>query len=174
MNRKLLICGAIMVGLVLTACSKKEAPENNDKQSPEQTTQQNVASEQLQSINKDGDNASAPMAEPEHKHAHDVPPEHHSKINAEQPPKMVEVEREQTANTTTEIRREYKSETPKKSDKDTTPVTSPEVHVEKVSTASAPEVVKPKHHQAAKPQSGNLSEDDAVAAAMSAAKPALN
>ncbi|ESK40415.1 hypothetical protein P256_00867 [Acinetobacter nectaris CIP 110549] len=172
MNKKLLICGVIMAGLVLTACSKKEAPQNNDKQE-QATSQNNVASEQLQSINKD--TPPAPMAEPEQQKPHEtVPPEHHSELAAEKPPKMVEVEKEQTANTTTEIRREYKSEQPKVETTANVPV-----HPEQVSTSAAspaPEVVKPKHHHVAKPQStnANLSEDDAVAAAMSAAKPALN
>ena len=104
MNKKLLICGAIAAGLLLTACVKKEAPKEDEQE-------------------------------------------------------QVEVIREETPNTTTEIRRE-------------TPAPAP-------AAQPAPKAEAPKAEEKptqARPSNTNpnaQTEDDAVAAAIAAATPAL-
>ncbi|MHA3892280.1 internalin [Acinetobacter sp. GXMZU3951] len=132
MNKKLLICGALAMGLFLTACVKKEEPKDDEQQV--ETNQ--AASEPAQFQPLEASQAEEEVVIPA----------------------QVEVERQQTANTTTEIRRE---ETPKPA----TQVTE----APKVEEKPAPSAQQP-----TKPNSTAQSEDDAVAAAIAAATPALD
>ena len=93
MNKKLLLCGVIAVGLLLVACSKEKEPsQDNQPAQSEQTT--NPASEQFHSINETTAPAASEVAPP-------APPT----------PKVVTIQREETEHTTTEIRRETKDVT---------------------------------------------------------------
>lgn len=88
MNKKLLICGAIATGLLLTACVKKEAPKEEEQVEV-------VASEV----------APVETAQPEELEVASEP-------MIEEVPETVEVIREETPNTTTEIRRETRPAEP--------------------------------------------------------------
>ena len=178
MNKKVLISSVLVVaGLYLTACSKQEEPKTADN-----TTEQNPSEAPMHPLNQPAPVASTPVpstpppmatSEPQHSEmvmADDTtPPRPHSSKPRHSEPKAVaptqdnnvEVQREATENTTTEIRREYK--------KPHTNNDAPKPHVEPVATtvADTPKVEKPKR------SSANLTQDDAVAAAMAAAKPAL-
>ena len=131
MNKKLLICGAITAGLLLTACVKKEAPKEDEQEQVEVVTTEQQHTVELQPL---------AASEPEI-------------------PAQVEVIREETPNTTTEIRRE-------------TPAPAP-------ATQPAPKAEAPKAEEKptqARPSNTNpntQTEDDAVAAAIAAATPAL-
>lgn len=133
MNKKFLICGALAMALLLTACVKKEEPKD------EQTETAQAASEPTEQAQFQPLEASKPEAEVVI-------------------PTQVEVVREQTPNTTTEIRRE---EAPK-------PATPQVVEAPKAEEKPAQAVQQPKPNTAAQ------SEDDAVAAAIAAATPALD
>ena len=89
MNKKLLICGAIAAGLLLTACVKKEAPKEDESEQAATTQQTEQVTEPVQ-------------AEP-------LPPVESEQVEI---PTHVEVERHETANTTTEIRREVSEPKP--------------------------------------------------------------
>ena len=131
MNKKLLICGAIAAGLLLTACVKKEAPKEDEQEQVEVDTTEQQQTVELQPL---------AASEPEI-------------------PAQVEVIREETPNTTTEIRRE-------------TPAPAP-------AAQPAPKAEAPKAEEKptqARPSNTNpnaQTEDDAVAAAIAAATPAL-
>ena len=84
MNKKLLICGAIAAGLLLTACVKKEAPKEDEQEQVEVVTTEQQQTVELQPL---------AASEPEI-------------------PAQVEVIREETPNTTTEIRRETPAPAP--------------------------------------------------------------
>jgi hypothetical protein len=88
MNKKLLICGAIATGLLLTACVKKEAPKEEEQVEV-------VASEVAPVETAQFENLEA-VSEPV----------------IEETPQTVEVIREETPNTTTEIRREVRPAEP--------------------------------------------------------------
>lgn len=177
MNKKFLISSVLVVtGLYLTACSKQEEPKTDTQA---ETSQQNPSQAPLHPISESeapmnhAQVAPPPMAASEPKHADmvmaqdDTPPPrpHHPKPHHVEPkpatPPQVDVQREVTENTTTEIRREYKK--PHQTTDDTA-----KPHVEPVAAVvDTPKAEKPKH------SSANLTQDDAVAAAMAAAKPAL-
>ncbi|ECE6726415.1 hypothetical protein [Acinetobacter ursingii] len=147
MNKKLLICGVIATGLLLTACVKKEPPKEEEQEKVETTTQ-----EQPQQ-----------------------PAEFKSLDSAETQqdiPTQVQVEREETPNTTTEVRREVSS-TSAQGNTAAQETVKPEPKKETVKTES----VKPTIEQTASTKSSSnnssQSEDDAVAAAIAAATPAL-
>jgi len=89
MNKKLLICGAIAAGLLLTACVKKEAPKEDEQEQVEVVTTEQQQTVELQPL---------AASEPEI-------------------PAQVEVIREETPNTTTEIRRETPAPAPEKHQK---------------------------------------------------------
>lgn len=168
MNKKLLICGAIAAGLFLTACSKKEnASESHDQQAQSEQSNQ-PASEQFHSLTPT--EQSAPVAEPA----------------------KVEVEHQETNNTTTTIRRHVRDvpppaedhdnmdapprhEAPAPAEKDPTPTKQKhDVSEPKNETASATNSTKASNTDSPKKaSSAKLSEDDAVAAAIAAATPAL-
>ena len=135
MNKKFLICGALAMGLLLTACVKKEEPKD------EQTETAQAASEPTEQAQFQPLEASQPEAEVVI-------------------PAQVEVERQETPNTTTEIRRE---EAPKPAATQVTATAAP-----KAEEKPAPAVSQPK------PNTTAQSEDDAVAAAIAAATPALD
>lgn len=134
MNKKLLICGALAMGLFLTACVKKEEPKDDEQQV--ETNQ--AASEPAQFQPLEASQAEEEVVIPA----------------------QVEVERQETPNTTTEIRRE---EAPKPAATQVTATEAP-----KAEEKPAPAVSQPK------PNTTAQSEDDAVAAAIAAATPALD
>ncbi|MEB3752969.1 hypothetical protein [Acinetobacter sp. MD2(2019)] len=156
MNKKLLICGAIVAGLVLVACSKKEnASEPQEQQAQSEQTAQNAASEQFHPLNNN--EQTAPVATPA-------------------PEPKVEVEHQETNNTTTEIRRETRPAQPAATD-DSDAHAATETPVKDKTPAKDPSDDTPvkaaKSDAPKKSSSGKLSEDDAVAAAIAAATPAL-
>ena len=150
MNKKFLICGAIATALLVSACVKKEEPKEAEPEKVE--TAQPATSEPTQF-------ESLPSVE---------------QNNAQQVeiPAHVEVERTETVNTSTEIRREPTHEAH---------ATMPSAQAENKPTEAKPakaESVKTETAQAKTPapkaSSGSAqSEDDAVAAAIAAATPAL-
>jgi len=52
MNKKLLICGAIAAGLLLTACVKKEAPKEDESEQAATTQQTELNRNKLQRLSK--------------------------------------------------------------------------------------------------------------------------
>jgi len=148
MNKKLLICGAIATVLLVSACVKKEAPKEDEQ---EVETTQSATSEPAQFEN-------LPSAE------------QNTAQQVETPPQKVEIERTQTENTTTEIRRETHEvhATTQNQSAEPKPVEdSKPAKAESVKTESAPKDTPRANSNAAQ------SEDDAVAAAIAAATPAL-
>ena len=125
-NKKILICAALATGLLLTACVKKEEPKTEDQQEQTVETQQEQAEINL---SVDSESQPAVVVEP-----------------------VIEISREETTNTTTEIRRETRPVQTQPLNNDTAMQTTP-----KPVTANT----------------GTQSEDDAVAAAIAAATPAL-
>lgn len=144
MNKKLLICGAIAIGLVLSACVKKETPAEEQNTPAETQTAQ-------------------PSPEPKFEDL--TPTEPASTAVADTANKKVEIIREDTENTTTEIRREIRAvEEPAPKPEAPKPTPKPE---------PKPEAPKPEPTPS---QNNNTtsSQDDAVAAAIAAATPALD
>ena len=125
-NKKILICTALATGLLVTACVKKEEPKTEDQQEQTVETQQEQAEINL---SVDSESQPAVVVEP-----------------------VIEISREETTNTTTEIRRETRPVQTQPLNNDTAMQTTP-----KPVTANT----------------GTQSEDDAVAAAIAAATPAL-
>ena len=125
-NKKILICTALATGLLVTACVKKEEPKTEDQQEQAVETQQEQAEI---SVSVDSESQPAVVVEP-----------------------VIEISREETTNTTTEIRRETRPVQTQPLNNDTAMQTTP-----KPVTANT----------------GTQSEDDAVAAAIAAATPAL-
>lgn len=125
-NKKILICAALATGLLVTACVKKEEPKTEDQQEQTVETQQEQAEINL---SVDSESQPAVVVEP-----------------------VIEISREETTNTTTEIRRETRPVQTQPLNNDTAMQTTP-----KPVTANT----------------GTQSEDDAVAAAIAAATPAL-
>ena len=126
MNKKLLICGLIATGLALSACVKKETPQEDEKTQSE--TEQQVTSEV------------------------EFKPLDNTQAASEA--KTVTIIREETKNTTTEIRREVREQ----------PAESKNTNKTENDTA-----------QSSTPKSKDepQTEEDAVAAAIAAASPAL-
>ena len=125
-NKKILICAALATGLLVTACVKKEEPKTEDQQEQAVETQQEQAEI---NVSVDSESQPAVVVEP-----------------------VIEISREETTNTTTEIRRETRPVQTQPLNNDTAMLTTP-----KPVTANT----------------GTQSEDDAVAAAIAAATPAL-
>lgn len=188
MNKKILIAGVLATGLCLSACSDKNETKTENTPAAEQKTQEQVASEKFQPLEKQ--NTEAPkLAVSEAKPTQstemvmaedDTPPP----PRPERPKPVVrhqtqetkvthnnDVQREETTNTTTEIRRHTKttdqsaSVTPKEDKTPSTPVATetPKATVQKVKAETTEKPSK----------KANYTQDDAVAAAMAAAKPAL-
>ncbi|MEG0482910.1 MAG: internalin [Acinetobacter sp.] len=146
MNKKLLICGAIATVLLVSACVKKEAPKEDEQ---EVETTQAATSEPAQFEN--------------------LPSAEQNNTQQAEAPSQVEIERTQTENTTTEIRRETHEAHA------TTQNQATETKPAEESKPAKAESVKVETSQAApKATAGTAqSEDDAVAAAIAAATPAL-
>lgn len=132
MNKKLLICAAIATGLLLTACVKKEAPKEED--------QTDVASSEPVNLQ--------PLEQPS---VETTLPEQES----------IQIERIETENTTTEIRRSVQE------------TESTQASETANDTPATPKVEDKPTQPKANHTSGSQSEDDAVAAAIAAATPAL-
>lgn len=162
-NKKLLICAALATGLLLTACVKKEEPKNEEQQEQATTETQ-----------------TQPQPEPEKIQEFESL---ESVDKQEAPAAAVETTREETANTTTEIRREIRpaqTETPAATETPRTeqpkPAKTEQPKAEQpVKTEPKPaKVEQPKAEPTTKSSTPAQSEDDAVAAAIAAATPALN
>ncbi|MFT4020631.1 MAG: hypothetical protein QM666_03840 [Acinetobacter sp.] len=162
MNKKILICGAIALGLFLAACSKKDDANQSGEQQAQSETNASVASEQFHPLDasETQEQPSAPVAQPV------------------QPAPKVEIHREETEHTTTEIRRRPKTEEP--AETENTESSSRNTETDDSNTSASH--VTPKKESKAKDStanestknsSGKLTEDDAVAAAIAAATPAL-
>ncbi|OTG66359.1 internalin [Acinetobacter silvestris] len=149
MNKKLLICGAIATALLVTACVKKEAPKEEQQEQAASTAQPQPA--QFESLESTA-TSSIPATVSESSH--------------------VEVEHQESNNTSATIRREAQTT-------DVSAQIEPS-HVEEQKPAETKpakaESVKTETQQAATPKpkpTTAQSEDDAVAAAIAAATPAL-
>ncbi len=151
-NKKLLICAAIATGLLLTACVKKEEPKNEEQQS-EQSTETQITEQQPESVETNQQFETLESVDTE-----------------EAPAPSVETMREETENTTTEIRRETR---PAQSQSNSTPTETSRTESARPAQTeqNAPRTEQPK---APKPSGPSQSEEDAVAAAIAAATPALN
>lgn len=139
MNKKFLICGLIAAGLFLTACSKKEQPKDENQSQMETSTQEQQPTE--------------------------LKPLQEAQNQQSTTERTVVIERMETPNTTTEIRREQHHaakpvETPVKEE----PKAEPKTEVSTANTEEQPARSTTKQ---------NRSEDDAVADAIAAATPAL-
>lgn len=144
-NKKLLLCAAIATGLLLTACVKKEEPKNEDQQ--EQTAETETSQAQTEPKNSEFETLE-------------------SVDNQETTAPVNETIREETPNTTTEVRREIRpAETTTSSQTQTSTTEQPKP------TQTEPKPVKTEPQKPATPAQ---SEEDAVAAAIAAATPALN
>ena len=150
MNKKLLVGAALAAVLVLTACVKKEAPKDEEQGSTVETTQQETAQPEI-------------LAVPE-------------PVETTEIPTHVEVEHQETNNTSATIRREYRDvpaeETQAAAQPATAKAETPKAEAPKA-VAAKPAVEKPAP-EAQSTSSSSQSEDDAVAAAIAAATPALS
>ena len=144
MNKKFLICGAIAAALLLTACVKKEAPKEDEQEKVETTQPTEQVNEPVQ-----------------------LQPLDSAENTQTETPAQVEIERQETENTTTVIRREVTQPAATEAPKAETPKAA-------APKAEAPkEEEKPAQATPSKSNSASQSEDDAVAAAIAAATPAL-
>ena len=155
MNKKLLICGAIATSLLLSACVKKETPAEEEASRVETKTQTQPDA-QFENLKP-----SEPATVVEEPKAAPTAPK-------------VEVIREQSANTTTEIRRETRpapaEPKPQPKPQGEAPKSEP-----KPQQVTQPKVESTPKTEAPAPRSNsNQSQDDAVAAAIAAATPALD
>ncbi|PVZ88610.1 hypothetical protein C9426_07240 [Serratia sp. S1B] len=154
MNKKFIICGAIAVGLLLAACSSKKEEAHPDEQQAQSEQTNNPASEQFHSINENSNMPASDVAPPAKK--------------------VVKIQREETENTSTEIRSEVKdadTATPT-TNSSTSSTTGGTTGSSNNNSTSNSQVVTEKKPESSK--KARLSEDDAVAAAIAAAKPALS
>ena len=156
MNKKLLICGAIATALLVTACVKKEPPKE------EQTEQ------------------AAPNKQPKPVQLESVETAESSTIPATVPEaSRIEVEQQESNHTSTTIRREYHEAEPTEAAAKAEPAKKVEeqktAEIKQVETKPAKaESVKTETQSAVTAKStASQSEDDAVAAAIAAATPAL-
>jgi len=154
MNKKFLICGAIAAALLLTACVKKEAPKEDEQEKVETTQPTEQVNEPVQ-----------------------LQPLDSAENTQTETPAQVEIERQETENTTTVIRREVTQPAATEAPKAETPkAAAPKAEAPKAAApkAEAPKAEeKPAQATPSKSNSASQSEDDAVAAAIAAATPAL-
>lgn len=151
-NKKLLICAAIATGLLLTACVKKEEPKNEEQQS-EQSTETQITEQQPESVETNQQFETLESVDTE-----------------EAPAPSVETMREETENTTTEIRRETRPAQPQNN---STPTETSRTESARPAQTE-PSASRTEQPKAPKPSGPSQSEEDAVAAAIAAATPALN
>ncbi|ENW96312.1 hypothetical protein [Acinetobacter sp. NIPH 298] len=145
-NNKLLICAALATGLLVTACVKKEEPKNEEQ--PEQATETQMTEQQPEAAKTEVF-------------------ESLESINTEEAPApVIETTLEETENTTTEIRRETRP-----AQTQSTNNTAAQSEAPRTEQPSAPRVEQPKP---SKSNTSGQSEEDAVAAAIAAATPALS
>lgn len=166
MNKKLLICGVIATGLLLTACVKKEPPKEEEQPAAQTTQQQPETQKPAEFENLDS-----------------VPSSAATSANT-QIPTRVEVDRTETNNTTTEVRREYRETPPTRSQPTeaqhvarTESNVAPATTVAEKARPSATEATEATHTETAQAPKRNTeaqTQDDAVAAAIAAATPALD
>ncbi len=163
MNKKLLICGAIATSLLLSACVKKETPAEEETRAETATTQSKPEAkfENLSPTEPE------PAAVAEQATAAAAP-------KAADTPKKVEVIREQTANTTTEIRRETRPAQTETQPKAEVPKPEPKAEAPKPEPKAEAPKAEPKPKAEAPRSNSTQSQDDAVAAAIAAATPALD
>ncbi len=140
-NKKLVICAALATGLLLTACVKKEEPKSEDQQEQASETQSTQTEPESQNSNSSESIPTTVQLEP-----------------------VIETTREETAHTTTEIRRETRPAQNSSSNNSPGQTEQPK--------AVQPEP-KPVNIEAPKANNSAQTEDDAVAAAIAAATPAL-
>ena len=151
MNKKFLICGAIVTTFLVSACVEKEAPKDKQESASTTTTAASEPQQPAQFENLPAQPGSIPAV-----------------TTGNEP--TVSIERTETAHTTTEIRT-------------TTPAPSPS-HESHQSERTEQSDSRPAKAESARPEqpaqavtpkapTGALSEDDAVAAAIAAAGPAL-
>ena len=151
MNKKLLICGAIATVLLVSACVKKETPKEDEQDKVETTQPATSEAAQFENL-----------------------PSSEQNTQQVEIPAHVEVERTETTNTTTEVRtttHEAHATTQNAQAADPKPAATEAkpAKAESVKTETAP-----KAQPTPKPNSATAqSEDDAVAAAIAAATPAL-
>ncbi|WP_425916650.1 internalin [Acinetobacter sp. TSRC1-2] len=144
MNKNFLICGAIAAALLLTACVKKEAPKEDEQEKVETTQPTEQVNEPVQ-----------------------LQPLDSAENTQTETPAQVEIERQETENTTTVIRREVTQPAATEAPK----AEAPKAAAPKAEAPKAEE--KPAQATPSKSSSASQSEDDAVAAAIAAATPAL-
>lgn len=145
MNKKLLICGAIATVLLVSACVKKETPKEDEQDKVETTQPATSEAAQFENL-----------------------PSSEQNTQQVEIPAHVEVERTETANTTTEVRtttHEAHATTQNAQAADPKPAAT-EAKPAKAESVKAQPTPKPNSATA-------QSEDDAVAAAIAAATPAL-
>ena len=135
-NKKLLICAALATGLLLTACVKKEEPKAEDQQEQASETQSTQTEPESQNSNSSESIPTTVQLEP-----------------------VIETTREETAHTTTEIRREIQPAQNQSSNTSSSQTEQPEP--------------KPVKVEAPKANNSAQTEYDTVAAAIAAATPAL-
>lgn len=164
MNKKLLICGAIATSLLLSACVKKETPAEEETRAETATTQSKPEAK-FENLSPTEPEPTAAVAEQATAAA--AP-------KAADTPKKVEVIREQTANTTTEIRRETRPAQTETQPKAEAPKPEPKAEVPKPEPKAEAPKAEPKPKAEAPRSNSTQSQDDAVAAAIAAATPALD
>ncbi len=149
MNKKLLICGAIATALLITACVKKEEPKQEEQEHVETAASEAAPAEPAKFESLDSADAKEIPAMPAH----------------------AEITREETPNTTTvEVRRPAQPEAPKAETAAEAPKAPAKPEAPKAEEKPKAESAK----TAPKQNSGAQTEDDAVAAAIAAATPALD
>lgn len=146
MNKKFLICGAIAAALLLTACVKKEAPKEDEQEKVETTQPTEQVNEPVQ-----------------------LQPLDSAENTQTETPAQVEIERQETENTTTVIRREVTQPAATEAPKAETPKAA----APKAEASKAEEKPAQATPSKSNSNSASQSEDDAVAAAIAAATPAL-
>lgn len=148
MNKKILMCAAIATALLFTACAKKESPNEDDREQTVETKELSEETVNLEAL-EDQDND-------------EIPP-------------RVEVEHQESNNTSATIRREYSdaSDDELYARADVVSNSKPAATEAKPQTENKPKAETPAPSPKAS-SSTSQTEDDAVAAAIAAATPALD
>lgn len=169
MNKKLFICGAIATTLLISACVKKEPPKEEDTQNAASVAAPAAQFESLPSVEQPTQNPSVEI--PAHV---DQQPEQSTQLNTT-PAAQEAVQPSTPAHTTTTPA--PVAAKPVESKPEPKPVEAKPAAEEKTETkpvkAPAAQPVAEKPQLNASKASGGKTEDDAVAAAIAAAAPAL-